>query len=119
MPGYTQHRLDDRGAAAPARLTSAPVHPEGAATPEVTRRRLDRAVPVEVEHLVGATDQAGQVRDPTDRCLRSHARGEAQLVGIHVPDAGQPGLVEQRLLDGAVGVLTQPAQGLVWVPVGT
>ena len=49
---------------------------------------------------------------------RVDAAGEAELGGVHVADPGQAGLVEQRLVDGAVRVGEQPAERLVLVPVG-
>ena len=98
-PGSPSIVLDDGGAAPPAGPAPAAVHPEVAASCQIAGGRLDRAMPVEVEHLVGPADHARQVRHVADRGLGRHARDEAELVGVHVPDPGQPGLVEQCLLD--------------------
>ncbi len=59
-------------------------------------------------------------RSGTSATGRSGAtpRDEAELGGIHVADAGEPRLVEQGLLDRAVGLLPESAYGLVGVPVG-
>ena len=47
-----------------------------------------------------------------------HAADEQRLDLVEVADAGQVALVDQRDADLLVGVLAQPAQRLVEVPVG-
>ena len=53
-----------------------------------------------------------------DRGLRVHTADEAQLGGVHVADAGEVALVEQRVAQRAVRLGQQAAYGLVGVPVG-
>ena len=80
--------------------------------------RLLRPLLVDVEHLLRPSDQPRQVGHLADRPSRVEPGHEAQLGEVHVADAGQPGLVEQRVGQRAVGLLAQPAYGLVLVPVG-
>ncbi len=52
-----------------------------------------------------------------DRGLRVHAGGEAELGGVHVADAGQVGLVEQRLAERSLGVSGEVGERALLVPV--
>ncbi len=104
--------------AAPARRPVAAVDPHPLALAQVAGGRLHRALLVEVEHLLGPSHQPGEVGHGPDRGRGVHPGGEAELGGVHVADAGQVGLVEERLADGRLGLAVQVGQRALLVPVG-
>ena len=92
----------DRGPAAAAPRLSRRVDPEARRRSPVvaTGSPLD----VLLQHQLGPSHQAAQVRYVADRRGRGDPADEAQLGGVHVADAGEVALVEQRLPDRPVGL---------------
>ena len=108
----------DRGAAAEARLALPAEDPVVAAAAGITGGVLLGVVQVGPHQRAGALDQLLQVGDVGDPGPRVHAADEQRLDLVEVADAGEVALVDQGDADLLVGVLAQPAQRLVEVPVG-
>jgi phage shock protein A len=108
----------DRRAAPAARLAAPAEHPVLAAPPRVAGGDLLGMVEVGPHQRAGPLHQRGQVGDVGDSHPWVDAEQEQRLHLVEVADPREVALVEDGDADLLVGVLAQPSQGLVEVPVG-
>jgi hypothetical protein len=109
---------DGRSASA-TRLARALIYVGTSTRPQISRGRLLGAPAVCLEQELTALNNAPQVADFADRRTRMYAVEEEQLRPIEGAQSCEVPLVQQRLTDGAVGLLSgDPPDSFVEVPVG-
>jgi phage shock protein A len=107
----------DRRAAPQAGLAAAAEHPVVAAAPRIAGGVLLRVVQVGPHERAGALDERRQAFDVGDPRPGMDAEQEQRLDLVKIADPGEVALIEDRDADLFVGVLAQPAQRLVEIPV--
>jgi hypothetical protein len=109
---------DERSAAA-TRLARALVDVGTATRSQITGGGLLGTPAVCLQHQLSTLDNAPQVADVTDRGTRMYAMEEEQLRSIERAETCEVPLVQQGLTNPTVGLIGDPPDCLVEVPVGS